>query len=241
MAELAPAPVTGREPPGRFGLALLAAAVLELAAIALIARMPRPAPPAPPAAARMVVHAATLAPPTPPAPPPPAPKPPPLKPPPSLPTPVFPAPPPAPIPLPIIRPLPPGPRGAPHIRPHQQVPPPPTTAALTPAPPTPPAPVNAAIQATETQLYAARLRAEVQQNLTVPDMVRMMAIDGTSRVSITVAPDGHLVAASLAASSGTASIDRAALASVRASSFPPFTPKMPPHPLTFVLDVHLSP
>ncbi len=229
------APMAVPPAPDRFGRALLVAFLLEALGIALLVSFAHPAPqPAP--VARVRVHLAPA-----PAPPKPLPPPPPPPPPPSVPQPPSPvmptlAPPPAMPPA-----LPRAPRGvlkppkheAPvPARPDQPPPPP-------PQPPPPPAP-SAAAQASATELYAAMLRSRVQANLVVPETLRMLGIDGTTVLTLTVAPDGQLLAATIAKSSGSSAIDKAALATARATRLPPFTAKMPHHPLNFRLLVHLA-
>ena len=84
------------------------------------------------------------------------------------------------------------------------------------------------------------LRARVQANAHVPDSVRMMHVGGTAVISFRLTPSGHLIAAQVAQSSGIGAINRAALKTVEDTSFPPFTKKMPKHPMTFDVSVHLS-
>ena len=87
--------------------------------------------------------------------------------------------------------------------------------------------------------YAAELNAHVQARLVVPQAVQMMHLSGRVVVAIRVAPDGRVIAVSVARSSGVGPIDRAALAAVRATNLPPFQGDMPRHPVTFDLTVHL--
>lgn len=165
---------------------------------------------------------------------PPKPKPPPPKPKPPPPKPV--PPPPPPPPPPPKAPPPPRPRPKPRPqppRPHISRPPPPP-----PAPVAPPAP-SAASVASAVMRYAAQLNARVQARLVVPEDVQMMHLTGRTVVAIRVAPDGRLVAVSIARSSGVGPIDRAALAAVRATNLPPFLGDMPRHPVTFTLTVRL--
>jgi protein TonB len=88
--------------------------------------------------------------------------------------------------------------------------------------------------------YAALLNARVQARLVVPEAVQMMRLSGATVVAIRVAPDGALLGASVARSSGAAPIDRAALAAVRATSLPPFHGDMPQGPVTFDLTVRIT-
>ncbi|WP_461263078.1 energy transducer TonB family protein [Acidithiobacillus sp.] len=59
-------------------------------------------------------------------------------------------------------------------------------------------------------------------------------------MSFRLTPSGHLLSAQVAQSSGIGAINRAALKTVEDTSFPPFTKKMPKHPMTFDVSVHLS-
>jgi protein TonB len=158
---------------------------------------------------------------------------------------------PKPIPKPVPRPIP-IPRPIPHPVVHHPLPPKPllaktpapqapvyTPPVTPPAPPPPPAPSPAARQAA-IDTYAAMLRARVQANARVPDSVRMMHVGGTAVISFRLTPSGHLISAQVAQGSGIGAINRAALKTVEDTSFPPFTKKMPKHPMTFDVSVHLS-
>jgi protein TonB len=58
---------------------------------------------------------------------------------------------------------------------------------------------------------------------------------GTTRLRLTVTADGRLAGAAIAASSGHAALDRAALAAVRAARYPPAPRGLPPGSYTFTL------
>ncbi len=174
-----------------------------------------------------------------PVPPPPQPVP---KPPPPLP------PPPKPVAQPLPKPPPPKPiaKPKPIPRPVHRIAHPKPQAKPVPhieqpvQPPAPPAPaISAAQQASATELYAATLRTKVQENTQVPEAVAMMHLSGVTTLSIELAPSGQLMAVSILRSSGVPPIDRAALASVRATQFPPFSGTMPKHPMMFSLRVRL--
>ena len=144
---------------------------------------------------------------------------------------------PRPIPRPVVHhPLPPKPLLAKTSAPQAPVYTPPVTP---PAPPPPPAPSPAARQSAIDN-YAAMLRTRVQANARVPDSVRMMHVGGTAVISFRLTPSGHLLSAQVAKSSGIGAINRAALKTVENTSFPPFIKKMPKHPMTFDVLVHLS-
>lgn len=232
-----------------FGLALLAALVFE-AGLVLFAAW---AVPAGGSAGKQlqVTRIRMLAPPPPPKPLPPPPKPvpppprpippppkpiPPPKPPPPLPRPPVPVPPPKPLPKPRPRPVPVHHHivHKPKPVPHMSAPPPP------PQPAPQPAPIPAAVQESALEAYAGAVHQVVQADLKVPQMVEMMHLSGVTGLALRIAPDGTLLAARVIRSSGAPPIDRAALAAVRATHFPRFTPDMPHHPITVDIAVKLS-
>ncbi|MGC9268532.1 energy transducer TonB family protein [Acidiphilium sp.] len=223
--------------PDRFGVALVAALLLEAATALVFVHFANQVGPVANHQPRIMKIQMLAPPPKPkPLPPPPKPMPPPPKPLPPPPLPVappkpLPPPPPKPAPRPVSRPIPrPKPvKPAPHIvQPRPQPPPP-------PAPPV----VSAAEVESATARYAALVHSSVQADLRVPEMVTMMHLRGVTTVSIEIAPSGALLGVSVLRSSGAPPIDRAALASVRATRFPPFTGKMPHHPIEFTLQVKL--
>lgn len=250
----------------RFAVALLLAAVLEAGAVLWFALSPPEITPPPTTKDVTKVHMVALPPPPvpappepappPPVPPPPVPVPPPPVPPPPAPPPPVPAPPPPPAPV-VQQPEPPKPAPTPKrpskhtITQKRRPPPPPPTTAVPPTteappvehtPPPPPAapPVSAAQAATALQAYAGQLRARVQSSLVVPPMVRMMRLSGETLVAIKLSPSGALLDVSVLRSSGAPPIDKAALQTVRATQFAPFTGDMPHNPLTFTLRVHID-
>ncbi|MCF3947512.1 energy transducer TonB [Acidiphilium iwatense] len=150
--------------------------------------------------------------------------------------------PPPPLPLAPPKPLPPPPKPIPKPRPiPHPVKPIPHIAVPKPQPPPPPPQpvVSAAQQENATERYAALVHQSVQNDLRVPQLVEMMHLRGITTVAIDIAPSGALLGVSVIRSSGAPPIDKAALASVRATRFPPFSPKMPHHPITFTLQVKL--
>ncbi len=249
---------------GRFALALMAAAMLEVAAGLWLISHPSLFEAATDAPEKPVVqvHMVELPPPPkpaeppkeeppPPPPPPEPPPPPPPEPPPPPPPPEPPPPPPPPQPAPVVEePPPPPPKPSP-VKPRhtprkppapvQQVqtttPPPP---AAEPPPPAPRPAASPAQAASALQRYVAELRARVQAALVVPMEVRMMHLSGDTIVAIRLSPEGTLVSASVVATSGAAPIDRAALAAVRASQFAAFPDELGHAAKTFNLTVHLA-
>lgn len=217
--------------PDRFGFALLAALALEAVAVLGVVHFADRAGPVADHRPR-IMKIQMLAPK--PLPPPPKPLPPPPK---GLPPPPLPVAPPRPMPPPPPRPVPrhvarPIPRSRP-VRPAPAIVPP----RLQP----PPAPVVSAAEVeTATARYAALVHSSVQADLLVPEMVSMMHLRGVTVVAITIAPSGALMGVAVLRSSGAPPIDRAAVASVRATRFPPFAAAMPHHPMVFRLAVRLS-
>ncbi|WP_312263277.1 energy transducer TonB [Candidatus Igneacidithiobacillus taiwanensis] len=225
------------KPRGYFGRALLIGALLELGLLAgLIWWGSQKSPPPPPKPKRIAIH--MVQPPKPkPLPPPPKPV-------------VHPKPVPKPVPKPIPRPVPhpiphpvvhhaPTPKPLMAKAPQPTAPVVPPAPPVTPPPPPPPAPSPALAQAAIAR-YAALVRSQVQSQAHVPEAVRLMHLSGTAVISFELLPSGSLVWAKLAQSSGVGAIDRAALAAVKAGSYPPFTKNMPKKPTQFDVEVHLS-
>jgi TonB family protein len=67
--------------------------------------------------------------------------------------------------------------------------------------------------------FAAQLRSAVESRKTYPEAARRRGAEGSVRLKLAVAPDGHLLAAKIARSSGSAILDRAAVTLV-SSVFP---------------------
>ena len=152
-----------------------------------------------------------------------------------------PPPPPPPKPVPMPKPLPPPPRPLPRPVPKPVAKPVvrPVVPVVQPPPPPTPAP-SAAVQESAEQLYAAQMNAHVQADLTVPAMVQAMNLSGTTYLAVSVAPNGSVLSITVTRSSGAPPIDKAAIAAVRATALPPFSSKMPDHPVTFDLIVNLT-
>ena len=88
--------------------------------------------------------------------------------------------------------------------------------------------------------YAAMLHKLVQANVRTPRSVQMAHAEGTTMISFRLTPEGYLLSAQIARSSGVVAIDHAALNAVKGVKFPPFIQDMPRHPLTFEVSIHLS-
>jgi len=229
------APQRPQKPEGHFGRALLVGAVLEVLLVGgLIWASGNTPPPKPMVKKIIAIHMVQPAPPKPkPVPPPPKPV-------------VHPKPVPKPIPHPIPQPKPvvhhapaPKPLMAKTPLPTAPVVPPSPPVTTPPPPPPPPAPSMAAREAAVDQ-YAGMVRARVQADAHVPEAVRLMHLSGTAVITFRLTPSGQLLWAKIAQSSGVGSIDRAALKSVEAGTYPPFTKNMPKHASNFNVEVHLS-
>ena len=230
-------PPRGPHRQGYFGRGLVIAALLEAGLImALVWVSNQKAPPPPPKPKRIAIHMVQ------PAPPKPKPKPVPPKPvvqpkPKPVPKPV-----PQPKPQPVVHHIPkpsPKPLVAKTPAPTAPVVPPSPPVTAPPPPPPPPAPSPSAQKAALAE-YAALVRARVQADTRVPEAVRLMHLRGTAIVAFELTPSGRLVSAQIAQSSGISAIDKAALAAVENTSYPPFTKNMPKHTMRFDVEVHLS-
>ena len=209
---------------------LLAAMVIELLVVlagVYIAHRPQPVLQPPRVTFIHVVTAPK------PVPPPPKPVPPPPKPVPPPPKPVPPPPRPMPRPLPKVQPKP--------VVRHAIAKPKPI-AQQAPPPPSPPrqVPIPEAVKENAMEVYAGVVHDAVQTNLQVPDTVAMMHLSGVTKIALSVAPNGNLLSATVIKSSGISLIDKAALATVRATHFPPFSGKMPKHPITIEISVSMK-
>jgi protein TonB len=207
------------EPHGtrRFIFSLLAALVLEAAAVgALIPLVSHAGPPAGQPAPVKLTIVAPPAPPKPPTPVPPPPKP--VVPPPPLPVaPPIPMPPPPPHPMAhhITRHYVPPPKPLPV----QPPPPPQVETPLAPvAPPAPPAPSD-----NELSKFTAGLRAAVQSVAREPSSAMIANETGQPLVTFTY-EDGHVTNVTLARSCGFPLLDQAALDAARNAPYPPPPP-----------------
>ncbi|MGC9239264.1 MAG: energy transducer TonB [Acidithiobacillus sp.] len=234
-------PRRGPKTQGYFGRGLIVAALVEAGLIfALVWVSNQKSPPPPPKPKRIAIHMVQPAPPKPkpkPVPPKPVVQPKPKPVPKPLPKPV-----PQPKPQPVIHHVPkpsPKPLVAKTPAPTAPVVPPSPPVTAPPPPPPPPAPSLSA-QRTAMAEYASLVRARVQADTRVPEAVRLMHLRGTAIISFELTPSGRLVSARIAQSSGISAIDKAALAAVENTSYPPFTKDMPKHTTRFDVEVHLS-
>ncbi len=111
---------------------------------------------------------------------------------------------------------------------------PPAPASVNPAP-KPVAPVSG------IPVYGSRVYSIIQANQNVPPVLAQLGLSGTAVIGITVAPDGHVVAARVVKSSGVPLVDQTALEHARDAALPPFNDEMPQQPSTFLIPIEISP
>ncbi|HRK57231.1 MAG TPA: energy transducer TonB [Burkholderiaceae bacterium] len=81
--------------------------------------------------------------------------------------------------------------------------------------------------------YLSRLKAWLEQHKAYPRRARLQAIEGEVMIAITFDRSGRVLAQQLIASSGHASLDRAALAAVEsANPLPAIPPELPHQQMT---------
>jgi len=114
----------------------------------------------------------------------------------------------------------------------------------TPPPPTP-APVSqtpqpAAPPTSGIPVYGAQMHDIIQSNQDVPPALAQLGVSGTALVDLTVAPDGHVISARIAKSSGISLIDQTALQHAMGAHFAPFNADMPQTPESFAVPVEID-
>jgi protein TonB len=114
-------------------------------------------------------------------------------------------------------------------------PPPPTPAPVSQAP-QPPAPPTSGIP-----IYGSQMHDIIQSNQDVPPALAALGVSGTAVIRIVVAPDGHVISASIARSSGITLIDQTALDHALHASLPPFNAEMPGSSQTFLVPIEIIP
>ena len=156
---------------------------------------------------------------------------------------------PVPKPMPVVIPPPPPlpevvskPGRHPRVSPV----PPPRTAPVSsvPKPVAPPAPAIApkpVAPVSGIPVYGSRVYSIIQANQNVPPVLAQLGLSGTAVIGITVAPDGHVVAARVVKSSGVPLVDQTALEHARDAALPPFNDEMPQQPSTFLIPIEISP
>jgi len=119
-------------------------------------------------------------------------------------------------------------------------PPPPTPAPSSPAP-TSSAPQAPAEPTSGIGPYGNGIYNIIQANQSVPPALAQLGVSGTAYITLTVAPDGHVISAVVAKSSGVPLIDQTALDHAEHATYPPFNSEMPDKPLKFTVPVQISP
>jgi protein TonB len=113
-------------------------------------------------------------------------------------------------------------------------PPPPTPAPVSQAPQPPSAPTSG------IPVYGHTIHDIIQSNQDVPPALASLGLSGTAEIEIEVAPDGHVVSAKIARSSGVKLIDQTALDHAMHASLPPFNAEMPGATQTFIVPVQID-
>ncbi len=115
----------------------------------------------------------------------------------------------------------------------------------TPPPPTPvpvsPMPSPPAVRTDGVPIYGAQMKSIIEANHDVPQALAQLGLSGEVLVSVVVAPDGHVVSASVVHSSGNPLIDQTALDHTLHASFAAFNADMPDVNTTFVLHIDVAP
>jgi protein TonB len=116
----------------------------------------------------------------------------------------------------------------------------------TPPPPTP-APVSQAPQPPAAEPtsgigpYGSAMHDIIQANQNVPPALAQLGLSGTAVVHIVVGPDGHVISATIAQSSGNGLVDQTALDHARNATFPAYNNEMPDKPLGFDIPIEIQP
>jgi TonB family protein len=167
---------------------------------------------------------------------------------------VIPKPPPSPSPV-VVPTKPPPPPPPPPVR-HVYRPAPhpvirrvaPARAPARPAPPAPPAapapsprPATPAAPTSGIPVYGEQIYSIIQANQNVPAALSALGISGTAVIEIVVAPDGKVLSARVAKSSGVPIIDAIALDHARDAQLPPFNSEMPDRPHAFLVPIRIEP
>jgi len=123
-----------------------------------------------------------------------------------------------------------------------------SSAPVNKAPPPISAPVRAAPVAAAPaaptrgiQSYAAQMYTIIEADQTVPFILAQMGATGTAVIEIEVAPDGQVISAHVAKSSGIPLIDATALNHARNAHLPPFNDEMLDQPHAFLVLINIQP
>jgi protein TonB len=125
------------------------------------------------------------------------------------------------------------PKPIPHVE--QPTPPPVTQPPPTPAPPQAPA-----VRTDGIGPYGSVMHNIIQANQDVPPALAQLGVSGTAIIHVVVAPDGHVISASVVKSSGVSLIDSTALDHVRNAVFPPFNANMPNQTIPYDVPVEID-
>jgi len=121
-------------------------------------------------------------------------------------------------------------------RPIIHAPAPPVPVVHSPLPAAAPAPPSNGIP-----IYGHGMYETLQADQDVPPALAALGVSGTAYITITVAPDGHVVSARIAKSSGISLIDQTALQHALTRHFAAFSADMPSTTLSFTVPVTIQP
>jgi protein TonB len=150
--------------------------------------------------------------------------------------------PPPPPPKPVVRREVPRPVPPPPVRTAPRAAPTPPVATTTTAPPVA-APPPAAPVDTQSGIgpYQRGLHNIIESHVEVGPQIQALGISGTTYIEAVIAPNGQVLSARIARSSGNALIDKAALAAVQRGGFPAFRGRMPTTPINAVIPIEITP
>ena len=88
--------------------------------------------------------------------------------------------------------------------------------------------------------YRAALHRQIERNMLNDHEVQRLSVSGTALVEASLAPDGRVLLARIARSSGNHAIDQAALAAVQRGGFAAFSARMPVEPITISVPIGIE-
>jgi len=123
------------------------------------------------------------------------------------------------------------------------LPPPPSAASFAARPSAPPnfQPAPPADTTSGIGPYRAGLHAQITRNAVTDAEIETLGATGAAVIEAVIAPDGHVISARVAHSSGIRPIDRAALAAVLRGGYRPFGARMPAGPITISVPITIAP
>lgn len=86
--------------------------------------------------------------------------------------------------------------------------------------------------------YRAGLHQQIERNMEIDPEIEAM---GVAVIEAVIAPDGHVLAARIARSSGNRLIDKAAVTAVQKGGYRPFGAHMPAAPITISVPIEITP